>query len=98
MGVAAAGLHHSSRQCQTPVPLSEAKGSNLHPHGYQSDLFPLHHSGNSSVVSPFKWDYYSPLYRVGRKNTGNSSIWGSGGGGCWGRGCRTVGREETGRR
>ena len=30
-----------------PEPTEQGRGSNLHPHGYQSDLFPLSHDGNS---------------------------------------------------
>ena len=37
-------LHHSSRQHQIPV---KGQGSNLPPHGYLSDLFPLSHDGKS---------------------------------------------------
>ena len=40
-------LHHSLRQPWIPDPPSEARDSNPHPHGYQSDSFPLSHSGNS---------------------------------------------------
>ena len=36
-------LHHSSRQRQTT---EQGQGSNLLPHGYQSDSFLLHHKGN----------------------------------------------------
>ena len=39
-------LHYSSGQRRILYPLSE--GLNLSPHGYQLDLFPFLHSGNSS--------------------------------------------------
>ena len=40
-------FHHSSQQGRILNPLSKAKGSNLHPLGCQSDLFPLSHDENS---------------------------------------------------
>ena len=43
-------LHHSSRKCRIHNPLSEAKDRTPQPHGYQSDSFPLRHSGNSNFV------------------------------------------------
>ena len=45
----AAGLCHSSRQCQILDPLSEARDqtSNLKPHGYESGSFLPRHNGNS---------------------------------------------------
>ena len=41
-------LHHSSWQHRILNPQSKSQGSNLHPHGYYLDSFPLHHDGNSS--------------------------------------------------
>ena len=46
----ACDLHHSSWQCRTLNPPSEATLMNPHPHGYQSDLFLLCHNGNSRAV------------------------------------------------
>ena len=31
-----------------PQPTERSQGSNPHPHGYQSDSFPLHHNGDSN--------------------------------------------------
>ena len=36
-----------------PLPTEQSLGSNLHPHGYKSDLFLLHHNGNSLFGSHF---------------------------------------------
>ena len=43
-------LHQSSRQCQILNPTDRGQESNLHPHGYQLDLFPLFHEANSLKV------------------------------------------------
>ena len=43
-------LHHNSQQCQILNPLRQGQRSNLHPDGYQSDLFPLSHDGNSQEI------------------------------------------------
>ena len=65
IGATAAGLHHSHsnmgselsvtipqlRTMSDPRPTEQGQGSNLHPHGYWSDLFPLCHNGNSLVVA-----------------------------------------------
>ena len=40
-------LHHYSQQHQIPHPTEQGQGLNSHPHGYQLDLFPLCHNGNS---------------------------------------------------
>ena len=63
----AAGLHHScsstgSELCLCPIPqlmamldpwlAEQGQGSNLHPHGYQSDSFPLSNDGNSPQPHP----------------------------------------------
>ena len=42
-------LHHSSWLRRILNPRSKAQGSNLLPHGRQSDSFPLSHDGNSSI-------------------------------------------------
>ena len=62
IGAVAASLHHSHNNqgskprlpptpqlsvMQDPWPTEQGQGSNLRPHGYESDLFPLHHCGNS---------------------------------------------------
>ena len=72
MGAVAAGLCHSysnagSKLCLQPTPQLMAtpdpqptewgQGSNLHPHGYQSDSFLLSHDGNSSYVHLFRETY-----------------------------------------
>ena len=44
-------LHCSLQQCQILNPLEQGQGSNLHPHGYQLDWFPLSHDGNSWTQS-----------------------------------------------
>ena len=33
-----------------PRPTERGQGSNLHPHGYQSDSFLLHHNGKSNIL------------------------------------------------
>ena len=33
-----------------PWPTERGQGSNPHPHGYQSDWFPLHHEANSTII------------------------------------------------
>ena len=63
IGAVAAGLHHSHSNAKlglwptpqltaTPDPYSTEQGqeSNLRPHEYQSDSFPLCHNGNSQVL------------------------------------------------
>ena len=44
-------LHHRSWQCWILNPLRESRGSNLRPHGYQSDSFLLSHKRNSLSFS-----------------------------------------------
>ena len=47
----------------------QGQGSNLHPHGYESDLFPLHHNRNShnlclliEVLSPFTYNIITGIW------------------------------------
>ena len=62
IGAVAANLHHKHNNAGSepylwptpqlmatpdPQPTEQGRWSNLHPCGYWSDLFPLHHSGNS---------------------------------------------------
>ena len=39
---------------QDPQPTEGGQGSNPHPYGYQSDLFPLRHNGNSQNYCFYK--------------------------------------------
>ena len=65
IGAVATDLHHSHSNpgsephlwptpqfmaTPNPRPTEQGQGSNLHPHGYQSDSFPLSHDGNSLGV------------------------------------------------
>jgi len=63
-------LHHSSWQRWILNPLSEAKGLNPHPHGYQKGSLPLSHDGNSGSLLLILWGYI-PTNRIGR-SCGNS--------------------------
>ena len=47
-------LHHSSRQCQFPDPLNEARDGTCILIDTKSDSFLLHHNGNSLGLSIFK--------------------------------------------
>ena len=62
MGAIAASLHHSHSNTRSklhlqpipqfkatpdPLPTEQGQGSNLRPHGYQQNSFPLSHNGNS---------------------------------------------------
>ena len=53
-------LHHSSWQCRM-----RGQGSNPHPHGYLSDLFPLSHNGNSLHPSLFQEEIQFSLMQRG---------------------------------
>ena len=65
MGAAAAGLHHSHHKegsephlrptsqptaMPGPQPTERGQESNLRPHGYWSDSFPLSHDGNYQAI------------------------------------------------
>ena len=66
IGAVAAGVHHSHSNVGSELhlrptpqltatpdsqPPERGQGSNLHPHGYCSDSFPLRHDGNASPLS-----------------------------------------------
>ena len=68
---AAVGLHHSNSGSELPLwpipqltamldpqPTERGRGSNLHPHGYQLNSFPLRHNGNSPFVISFIAKYF----------------------------------------
>ena len=57
-----------------PQPTEQSQGSNLRPHGYQSDSFPLSHDGNSSKSFFFSLDKVDLQYCVSFKCTAKELI------------------------
>ena len=47
-------LHYNAWQLPIPDPTERGQGSNLHPHGYQSESLPLCHHASSQFLGIFK--------------------------------------------